>query len=148
MSAVTAEITIDAPPARVFATIMDPQRLGDWVTIHRSVKVRSPDPTAPGAQMDQVLALRGVPFTVHWTLTSVSVPHEAEWQGKGPAGSQAFIRYRLTGEDAGPTTLEYTNDFSTPGGPLGYRASKLVVGGVSEREANHSLAKLKSLMES
>jgi uncharacterized protein YndB with AHSA1/START domain len=147
MSAVTASITIDAPPERVFATVMDPQQLQNWVTIHRSVTVRSADPTQPGAQMDQGLALRGVPFTVHWTLKSVSVPHGAEWQGKGPAGSQAFIRYRLSGSEAGPTTFEYTNDFSTPGGPLGNRASKLVVGGVSEREANRSLAKLKSLIE-
>jgi hypothetical protein len=128
MSAVTASITIDAAPARVFATVMDPQRLRDWVTIHRSVTILSPDPSAQGSQMDQVLALCGVPFTVHWTLTSVSVPREAEWQGRGPAGSRAFIRYRLTGPDTGPTTLEYTNDFSTPGGLLGNRASKLVVG--------------------
>ena len=147
MSEVTASIEIDAPPARVFSTIMDPQQLGDWVTIHRSVKVESQDPTAQGSRMDQVLVLRGVSFTVHWTLNSVSVPNEAEWHGKGPAGSKALIRYRLSGPDSGPTSFEYTNDFSTPGGPLGNRASKLVVGGVSEREAKNSLAKLKTLME-
>jgi uncharacterized protein YndB with AHSA1/START domain len=147
MSEVTASIEIDAPPERVFETIMDPQRLGDWVTIHRSVEVPSEDPVKQGARMDQVLALRGVSFTVHWTLNSVTVPHEAEWHGKGPAGSKALIRYRLSGPDSGPTTFEYTNDFSTPGGPLGNRASKLVVGGVSEREAKNSLAKLKTLME-
>jgi uncharacterized protein YndB with AHSA1/START domain len=147
MSAVTTSIEIDAAPETVFSTIMDPNRLADWVTIHRSVKVKSEDPTASGAQMDQVLQLRGVPFTVHWTLSSVSPPHEAEWNGRGPAGSRALIRYRLSGPDAGPTTFEYTNDFSTPGGPLGNRASKLVMGGTSEREANNSLAKLKGLLE-
>ena len=140
-------IQIDAPPERVFQTVMDPQQFENWVTIHRSVKVQSTDPTAQGAQMDQVLVLRGVSFTVHWTLNSVSVPHEAEWHGKGPAGSKALTRYRVSGPDTGPTTFEYTNEFSTPGGPLGNRASKLVVGGVSEREAKNSLAKLKSLVE-
>ena len=35
--------------------------------------------------MDQVLQIRGVHFKVHWTLTKVSAPFEAEWQGRGPA---------------------------------------------------------------
>jgi uncharacterized protein YndB with AHSA1/START domain len=147
MSEVTATIEIDAAPDTVFDTIMDPQRLAGWVTIHRSVKVRSADPTQSGAQMDQVLQMRGVPFTVHWTLKSVSYPHEAEWHGRGPAGSRALIRYRLSGPDSGPTTFEYTNEFSTPGGVVGNRASKVLVGGASEREAKKSLAKLKTLME-
>lgn len=148
MADVTAQIEIDAAPQTVFDTIMDPDRLCDWVTIHRSVKLLSADPLQSGARMDQVLAIRGVPFTVHWTLNSVTSPHEAEWNGRGPAGSKAFIRYRLSGPPAGPTTFEYTNAFSTPGGPLGNRASRLVVGGVSEREANQSLQKLKRLLES
>jgi uncharacterized protein YndB with AHSA1/START domain len=147
MSEVTESITIDAPLDKVFDTIMNPQRLGDWVTIHRSLKDQSGDPRASGATMDQVLSLRGVPFTVHWTLNSVDSPREAEWHGRGPAGSKALIRYRLSGADGGPTTFEYTNEFNTPGGPLGNRASKLVVGGVSEREAKNSLAKLKRLLE-
>ncbi len=148
MSQVIESIAIDAPPQAVFDLIMDPGRLKDWVTIHRSVKVLSQDPGKAGARMDQVLSLRGVPFTVHWTLNSVTEPREAKWLGRGPAHSKALIRYRVSGEEAGPTTFEYTNEFTTPGGLLGNRASKLVVGGVSEREARHSLAKLKALLES
>jgi uncharacterized protein YndB with AHSA1/START domain len=37
MSTVHAEIDIDAPIERVWETVMDPHRLGDWVTIHKSV---------------------------------------------------------------------------------------------------------------
>jgi uncharacterized protein YndB with AHSA1/START domain len=148
MTQVTAAIEIGATPESVFDTIMDPTRLADWVTIHRSVKVQSGDPMQSGARMDQVLQIRGVPFTVHWTLSSVTYPHEAEWHGRGPAGSKARIRYRLTGPAEGPTKFEYTNEFSTPGGPWGNRASHLMVGGASEREARNSLAKLKVLLES
>ena len=35
MSLVTASIRIDAAPAEVWQMVMDPERLGDWVTIHR-----------------------------------------------------------------------------------------------------------------
>ena len=147
MNQVKTSITIDAAPQTVFDTIMDPQRLGDWVTIHRSVKVTSADPRRKGAEMDQKLSLRGVSITVHWTLSSVTSPEEAEWQGRGPAGSRALIRYRLDGPEDGPTTFEYTNEFSAPGGAAGKAASKVLVGSASEREANKSLSKLKALLE-
>ena len=34
---VAQSIEIDAPIERVWELVMDPERLGDWVTIHRSV---------------------------------------------------------------------------------------------------------------
>ena len=74
MSTVHVQIEIDAPPQAVWDTVMDPNRLGEWVTIHRSVKVKSADPREQGARMDQVLHILGVPFKVHWTLESVIAP--------------------------------------------------------------------------
>jgi uncharacterized protein YndB with AHSA1/START domain len=147
MNQVKTSIQIDATPQAVFDTVMDPGRLGDWVTIHRSVDVQSAEPAEPGAKMDQVLTLRGVSIKVHWTLSSVTSPTEAEWQGRGPAGSRALIRYRLDGPESGPTTFEYTNEFSAPGGAAGKAASRVLVGSASEREATKSLSKLKALLE-
>ncbi len=147
MNQIRTSTEIDAPPQKVFDTVMDPQRFGDWVTIHRSVHVKSEHPGDKGAQMDQKLALRGVSVTIHWTLTSVTSPQEAVWEGRGPAGSRAVIRYRLSGPDSGPTTFEYTNEFSAPGGAAGKAASKVLVGSASEREARKSLSKLKALLE-
>jgi uncharacterized protein YndB with AHSA1/START domain len=147
MSIVRVSIKIAAPPQLVFDTVMDPARLKDWVTIHRSVENVSPDPVARGAKMDQVLHMRGVNFKVHWTLAEVKPPHEAEWEGRGPALSKARIKYLVSGEPDGPTTFEYVNEFKTPGGPLGNVASRVVVGGASEREARSSLSRLKELLE-
>jgi carbon monoxide dehydrogenase subunit G len=147
MSTVHTQIEIHAPPEKVFQTVMDPDQLGDWVTIHRSVSSVSGDCERPGATMDQVLHMRGVSFKVHWTLASVSPPHRAEWQGHGPARSRARIVYQLSGAEEGPTTFEYTNEFTAPGGPLGSMASRVVVGGASEREARESLKRLKQLLE-
>jgi uncharacterized protein YndB with AHSA1/START domain len=147
MSDVRVQVEIDARPSTVWETIMDPNRLADWVTIHRSVEVKSSDPTCAGARMDQVLSLRGVSFKVHWTLQRVVPQRRAEWIGRGPALSKAAITYELAGPADGPTTFAYTNSFTAPGGPLGAVASRVVVGHGPEREAQESLQRLKRLLE-
>ena len=147
MSTVRVSTTIDVPMDKVWEVVMDPSRLGDWVTIHRDVTDVSSRPLRSGSTMVQLLCLRGVNFHVHWTLVDVTEPHHAEWDGRGPAHSQAVIRYDLADQGDGKTRFDYTNEFKTPGGVLGNMASRVIVGGVSEREAHHSLAKLKTLLE-
>jgi uncharacterized protein YndB with AHSA1/START domain len=147
MSQVRAKIEIDAPIERVWETVMDPDRLGDWVTIHRSVQSVSHRPLTTGTTMQQTLRMHGVSFHVNWTLADVTPPRRADWEGRGPAGSRAVIAYRLTGGNDAPTVFEYTNEFTAPGGRLGNVASRVIVGAASEREAHNSLARLKALVE-
>ena len=147
MSVVHVKTVIQAPVERVWDTVMNPQRLREWVTIHRELKSATDGPAHTGSTMEQVLILRGVHFTVKWQLARCDAPTDAEWAGKGPAGSRALTRYHLTAQDGG-TCFEYTNEFSAPGGMLGNVASRVLVGGVSEREAQASLVRLKSLLES
>ena len=147
MSRVQAKIEIDAPIERVWDTVMDPDRLGEWVTIHRAVRSVSRRPLTTGSTMSQTLRMHGVSFHVEWTLSDVTPPHRADWDGHGPAGSRASICYRLDGGDGKPTLFEYTNEFTAPGGRLGNVASRVLVGAASEREARNSLARLKDLLE-
>jgi uncharacterized membrane protein len=127
---------------------MDPERLGDWVTIHKSVRDVSDSPLRPGATMDQAMHVRGLTFRVHWQLVSVNPPREAQWEGGGPAHSNALIRYELSSDEEGQTKFRYTNEFHPPGGRLGNVAGRMIVGATSQREANNSLSKLKALLES
>lgn len=147
MSGVHVTIDLDAPIERVWETVMDPSRLKDWVTIHRAVRNLSEQPLRNGSTMDQVLHLRGVSFSVHWTLVNVNAPNHAEWEGRGPAHSRALIRYELTPNGDHATVFEYTNEFTPPGGRLGVVASRVIVGAASEREAHNSLTRLKRLVE-
>ena len=147
MSTVHAQIEIEAPIQRVWDTVMDPHHLKNWVTIHKSVRDISDEPLRKGSTMDQVLNIRGVPFHVQWTLTEVSSPQRAEWEGQGPAHSVARIRYELSGDGEERTKFDYMNEFMPPGGRLGNVASRLIVGATSQREANNSLARLKALLE-
>jgi carbon monoxide dehydrogenase subunit G len=147
MSTVSAKIDIDAPIERVWETVMDPQRLGDWVTIHKALSNVSDSPLRAGSTMDQSMHVRGLTFKVHWTLMTIDTPRHAEWEGGGPAHSTAIIRYELASHQEGRTSFQYTNEFKVPGGRLGKVASRVIVGATSEREAKNSLARLKALIE-
>lgn len=132
---------------RVWDTVMDPDRLGQWVTIHRAIRDAPPKPLHEGATMNQLMQVRGLRFQVNWTLVSAHEPTFAEWEGRGPAHSSARIRYALAGDEDTATQFEYTNEFSPPGGRLGSLASRMIVGATSEREAHNSLTRLKALVE-
>jgi uncharacterized protein YndB with AHSA1/START domain len=146
MSSVTATIHIAASPQEVWDLIMDPNRLDDWVTIHRRLRDASANPLTGGAEMEQTLCMRGVHFNVRWTVVEFDPPHRAVMEGRGPARSKARIEDRLAEHDGG-TRFDYTNEFHPPGGPLGAAASRVLVGGVPQREANKSLEQLKGLLE-
>ena len=126
---------------------MDPACLGKWVTIHRWVRDVSSQPLREGSTMKQCLHLRGVSFNVQWKLVDVNPPRHAEWEGQGPAHSQARIRYELRPDGDDRTEFEYINEFHPPGGRLGSVASRVIVGAASEREAERSLQRLKALVE-
>ena len=148
MTLVTASIEIKAPPERVYDAVLDPDHLDEWVTIHRRLNERDHGPPRKGFEMEQTLCLRHTNFKVHWTLTEADRPDRATWEGRGPARSYARTSYRLQSLNGDATRFEYENEFKAPGGFIGAAASRVLVGGVPQREANHSLQRLKRLLES
>lgn len=144
MSTVTATIDIAATPAQVWQVVMDPHRLGDWVTIHRDL--RHADDGAPrvGFQMEQRLHLRGVSIDIHWKLIQCDPNRHAVWEGRGPARSRARTEYTLSPGPSG-SRFDYSNEFRPPLGPFGALASRALVGGIPEREARHTLERLRAL---
>jgi uncharacterized membrane protein len=144
---VTASIDIDAPREKVYDLVLDPKRLDQWVTIHRRVNRVDPGPPHEGYEMDQTLCLRGANFKVHWKLTEADRPGRVTWEGRGPAHSYARTSYLLKDADGGKTRFEYENEFKAPGGIIGAAASRVLMGGVPEREATRSLQRLKALLE-
>lgn len=147
MTLVTASIEIDAPREKVYDLALDPARLDEWVTIHRRLNSRDAGPPREGYEMNQTLHLRGANFKVSWTLTEADRPDRATWEGRGPAHSYARTSYDLRALDGDRTRFEYENEFTAPGGFLGAAASRMLIGGVPEREAKRSLERLKALLE-
>lgn len=146
MTRVHCAIDIDALPARVWEIVMDPRRLADWVTIHRRLG-DVPSRLKRGSTFEQTLNLRGAPLHVAWTVVDIDAPRRAVWEGQGPAHSRASIVYELRPQGESGTHFDYTNEFKPPGGPLGAVAGRVLMGGLSQREAQRSLERLKQLVE-
>ncbi len=146
MTLVSSTVVIAAPPEAVWTVVMDPQRLAEWVTIHRALRGVTPGPPREGSEMEQVLHLRGADLRVRWRLVECREPTLARWEGHGPARSQALIEYRLSAVAQG-TRFDYHNEFQPPFGSVGALASRTVMGHVPQREADRSLAALRALVE-
>jgi uncharacterized protein YndB with AHSA1/START domain len=146
MSTVSVSTHIDASPERVWEVVMDPRRLGEWVTIHRGLRHVDPGPPRVGYKMSQQIHLRGVTVDVHWQLAQCHAGRLAVWEGRGPAHSRAHIEYALRSESDG-TRFDYRNEFRPPLGPIGALASRALVGGIPEREARRTLERLSELLK-
>ena len=126
--------------------IMDPRRLGDWVTAHRKLYDTPNGELSEGDSFKQKLRVVGPSFKVRWSIVEADEPKLAVWQGKGPGGSSADVRYELSETDDGGTRFDYCNDFQLPGGPLSIPA-RGVAGPRATKQAKATLSNLKELLE-
>lgn len=147
MAEVREQVEIEAPQEAVWDLVMDPDRLGEWVSAHSHATFDDPDGSLDeGDSFEQVLCLGGQPVGVTWTLTKSDKPGLAEWDAQGPKGTGAKVRYVLDSANGG-TRFRYENDFDLPRGPVKLVAGK-IAGAPARRAARKSLANLKTLAES
>lgn len=142
---VRAEADLDASPEEVWALVMDPHRLGEWVTTHEGLEGDVPDELAKGSEFTQRLKVNGPAFSVTWQVVEAEQPKHVRWEGSGPGGSKAHVEYALAPDDEGGTHFAYANTFELPGGAVGRLASRAVGERVAKREAEKTLDNLKSL---
>jgi carbon monoxide dehydrogenase subunit G len=140
---VETTLKLGAPPEEVFDLLMDPHRLGEWVTAHRSVSGVPDGELKMGSTFKQRLRLARVEFEVEWKVVRLERPSLAEWQGRGPRGTEARVVYRLEPEGEG-TDFHYLNELKLPGGPAGIAAGKLA-SKPAEQAMKHSLKTLKKI---
>ncbi|HEX2129156.1 MAG TPA: SRPBCC family protein [Solirubrobacterales bacterium] len=141
---VRAEAELPASPEEVWEVIMDPNRLGDWVTTHAGLEGEVPDRLEQGSAFKQRLKVGGAPFTVTWEVVESDRPRHVLWRGEGPGGSAAVVEYQLA-EQGDSTRFTYVNRFELPGGALGRLAGRAVGERVARRESERTLENLARL---
>ena len=114
--AVHEKVSIEAEREAIWEVLMDPKRLGEWVSAHRKLDELPSLPLGKGDRFRQKLGLGPVSFWVEWEILEAKTPELARWRGKGPGGSSADVTYRLERNGDGETHFEYENDFDPPGG--------------------------------
>jgi uncharacterized protein YndB with AHSA1/START domain len=142
---VRAEAELAAAPDEVWDIVMDPRRLGEWVTTHAGLEGDAPERLESGSSFRQRLKVGGAAFAVTWTVVECDRPRHVRWEGAGPGGSTALVEYGLTG-DASSTRFTYANRFELPGGALGRLAGRAVGERLARRESERSLENLKRLL--
>jgi carbon monoxide dehydrogenase subunit G len=138
-------VELAAPPERVYELVMDPSRLGDWVTIHHHLEGAPPERLQRGSKLTQWLRIAGQRFKVRWTVVENEPRERVVWEGKGPVATHARVEYRFTPNGDG-TRFSYLNEYEFPGGPLGRLAGRTVAR-VTAKELDATLRRLRSLVE-
>src|SRR5258705_13891215 len=132
---VQRDITINAPPEKVWRVLMDPRRLNEWVSIHQRLK-RAPDgQLEEGDELVQSLRLAHKNFDVKWHVKQADKPHKAVWEGRGPIRSKASVIYELRPDDNGGPRFHYENEVKSPGGALGGFLAGRALPGTPQRAA-------------
>src|SRR3954447_11079015 len=124
---------------------MDPDCLGDWVTIQEELREAPDGDLTKGDELVQRCRVAGKRFKLRWKVVQADPPHKTVWRGRGPFGSRARVTYALAANEGG-TDSTYPSEFELPGGPVGKVAVKAVVG-ASGGEADKTLRRLKDLVE-
>jgi uncharacterized protein YndB with AHSA1/START domain len=148
MTRLEREIDIDAPRDRVYDILLDPECLGEWVTIQEELEEAPANrDLRPGDTLRQRMKVAGRRFRLQWTVIESDRPSRVVWEGKGPMGSKAKAVYELSENGNGGTRFSYMNEYGLPGGFAGKLAARAVVK-ASGREADRTLERLKALVES
>ncbi len=138
------QVDLAVDPDGVYTLLMDPDRLGEWVTIHAGFE-KAPDRLEQGSEMIQKVKVAGQRFTVNWQVTHDERPSKVVWEGKGPAWTKARVVYDIEDRD-GTTHFSYLNEYQLPGGAAGRIAGR-AVSAAAGREVERSLERLKNLLE-
>jgi carbon monoxide dehydrogenase subunit G len=146
MTKLRRDIDIHASPDAVWDVLMDPDHLGDWVTIQDELEEAPEGDLVNGSTLVQRCRVAGQRFNLRWKVVEADRPRRAVWEGQGPLGSRATVVYELH-QNGGGTHFHYTNDYRLPGGILGKVGGAAVVG-ASGHEANKTLKRLKRIVES
>jgi carbon monoxide dehydrogenase subunit G len=143
---VEREIEIKAPAQDLYDVIMDPERLKDWVTIHKRLEQAPDGGLRKGSTLTQCLKLAGQTFKVKWKVVENDRAERVVWEGQGPLRSKAKVIYEMAPAGDGATHFSYVNEYDLPGGPLGRMAGP-AVRRVTGKELDASLEKLRKLVE-
>jgi carbon monoxide dehydrogenase subunit G len=138
-------IEIDAPPERVYELVMDPHRLGEWVTIHDHLEDAPPGRLEQGSDLTQCLRLAGRKFHVRWKVVENRPCERVVWEGRGPVASRALVIYDFH-PNGHRTRFTYLNEYELPGGWLG-RLAERTVARVTAKEIEATMKRLKKLLE-
>lgn len=108
MAVARGSIEIAASQDKVWATISDPARFEEWLTMHTKWKQEPPATLTKGATFSEVLTIMGMANTIDFTVSEHDAPRFTKFSGTGMAGAQISfsLTVEATGDDASVATVD------------------------------------------
>lgn len=139
MFSFTADISIDAPPERVWAVLVNVSRWPEWLPTVSAVEPLDAPPLALGARY-RVLQPKLRPAI--WTVTLLEPGQRFVWESQS-SGMRAIGDHRVAPGPAGRAEVTLRIDFR---GPLAFVA-KLLAGGLTQDYVTREAQALKAAVE-
>lgn len=142
MASVTATVEFPASPEKVWATMSDPNRYEDWLTIHQGWRGEIPAELSVGTKLTEIVSVMGMANKIEWTVQEYEPPSKVKIAGTGMAGVQVSFTLSVTPTDAGSLAAivaEFTGQMVV--GAIGAAVEKQ-----SKKELDASLEKLAGLV--
>lgn len=142
MASVNATIEFPAPPEKVWATMSDPKRYEEWLTIHQGWRGELPEELSVGTKLTEIVSVMGMANKIEWTVDVYEPPRAVKISGTGMAGVQVSFTLSVEPCDAGSKAAidaEFTGQMVV--GAIGAAVEKQ-----SKKELDASLDKLAGLV--
>jgi uncharacterized protein YndB with AHSA1/START domain len=142
MAEVTATVEFPASPEKVWATMSDPNRYEEWLTIHQGWRGEIPAELSVGTRLTEIVSVMGMANKIEWTVEEYEPPSKVKISGTGMAGVQVSFTLSVSPTAAGSRAAiaaEFTGQMVT--GAIGAAVEKQ-----SKKELDASLAKLAELV--
>ena len=125
MTKVSVSATLPAAPEKTWATLADPARFEEWLTIHQGWRGPIPTEIAVGTKMSQVVAVMGMANKIEWTVEEYEPPNSLRISGTGMAGVKVSFTLSVRAEGSGSVAevdAEFTGQMIV--GPIGAAIGK------------------------
>jgi uncharacterized protein YndB with AHSA1/START domain len=145
MTTIERSIHIDASPEDVFTQLETWDGLRRWSTITVD-HTGPPSCSQVGERFQQTIRVAGIDLRTDWEVTDYDPPRRIAYRATGPGDSHTRMRQHVTADGDG-SRLDLEVEYELPAGVLGQAVDRLSVQRRNEPEAEHTLDKLKDLLE-
>jgi carbon monoxide dehydrogenase subunit G len=142
MASVTATVEFPAPPEKVWATMSDPRRYDEWLTIHQDWRGELPEKLSVGTKLTEIVSVMGMANKIEWTVEVYEPPSRVTISGTGMAGVRVSFTLSVRPTESG-SQARIDAEFS---GQMVVGAIGAAVEKQSKKELDASLEKLAGLV--
>jgi uncharacterized protein YndB with AHSA1/START domain len=142
MASVTATVEFAASPEKVWATMSDPNRYEEWLTVHQGWRGEIPSELTVGTKLTEIVSVMGMANKIEWTVDVYQPPSTVKISGTGMAGVRVSFTLSVSPTESGSRAAieaEFTGQMVV--GAIGAAVEKQ-----SKKELDASLVNLADLV--